>query len=88
MPTCGGQGSGRGPAEEPLVRLPVRAPQALSCPLCPAFPQHPWGSLASGARAALAQLWEDTGQHGPQCGGHSALATQWDFSLIGCLAEG
>lgn len=42
----------------------------------------------AGREAALAQLQQGTGQPGPWRAGRSELATQWDFSLIGCLAEG
>lgn len=54
--------SGQGLSEEPLVRPPVRAPQALSCPLLPAVPS-PSPRLAG--RRGGRQPW-------PSCTGHGS----------------
>lgn len=73
------EGCGQGVPEKPLVRPPVRAAQVLSCP--PVCPRSLAGRQRrpSGSRARVSRA-----RHG----GRPELATQWDFSLIACLAEG
>lgn len=75
--------SEQGLAEEPLVRPPVRPPQALSCPLLPAVPSR--------AHRGGRQPWPSCTGHGSawaSSSGPFGAATQWDFSLIGCRVEG